>query len=53
MLNRQFLGSKVGAAAIVSIAAMVAFNIFALSYQLDHQVAHQFIASAMLPVELA
>ena len=53
MFDREFLGSKVGAAALVSVAAMVAFNIFALSYQLDHQLTPHVIAVALQPVELA
>ncbi len=52
MFDRQFLGSKVGAAALVSIAAMVTFNIYAISYQIDHQ-PPQVLAAAVHPVELA
>ena len=34
MFNRQFLQSKLGQAAIISFAAMLALNVFALSAQL-------------------
>lgn len=53
MFDREFLGSKVGAAALVSIAAMVAFNIFALYCQPQAQVATQVLAGPLHPVELA
>lgn len=33
MFNQRFLSSKVGLAALISVAAMVAFNLYALSYQ--------------------
>ena len=33
MFDQRFLASKVGLAALVSVAAMIAFNIFALSQQ--------------------
>jgi hypothetical protein len=35
MFDRHFLTSKLGIAALVSVAMMVAFNIYALSLQLD------------------
>jgi hypothetical protein len=35
MFDRSFLASPVGKAAIASLAAMVAFNIFALTQQLQ------------------
>jgi hypothetical protein len=35
MYDREFFGSKLGAAALVSIAAMVSFNAYALTQQLD------------------
>jgi hypothetical protein len=33
MFDRAFFASKLGIAALVSIAAMVTFNVFALTYQ--------------------
>jgi hypothetical protein len=35
MYDREFFSSKLGAAALVSIAAMVTFNAYALTQQLD------------------
>ena len=35
MFDRAFLTSKLGIAALVSVAAMVTFNVFALSYQVS------------------
>ena len=35
MFDRHFLTSKLGVAALVSVAMMVAFNVYALSVQLD------------------
>lgn len=35
MFDHRFLASKVGAAALVSIAAMIAFNFYALALQAD------------------
>jgi hypothetical protein len=35
MFDRSFLASPVGKAALASLAAMVAFNIFALTQQLS------------------
>ncbi len=35
MYDREFFTSKLGFAALVSVAAMVTFNVFALTYQLD------------------
>ena len=35
MYDREFFTSKLGVAALVSIAAMVTFNVFALTQQLD------------------
>lgn len=34
MYNREFFASKLGAAALVSVAAMITFNAFALTQQL-------------------
>ena len=53
MFDQRFFHDKVGAAALGSIAAMVAFNIFAASYQLDHTVGREMLSVAMHPVELA
>ncbi|HEY7808020.1 MAG TPA: hypothetical protein VIC34_12545 [Croceibacterium sp.] len=35
MFDRHFFASKLGFAALVSVALMVAFNVYALSLQLD------------------
>jgi hypothetical protein len=35
MYDREFFTSKLGVAALVSIAAMVTFNVFALTHQLN------------------
>jgi hypothetical protein len=35
MFDRHFLTSKLGVAALVSVAMMAAFNVYALSHQLD------------------
>ena len=35
MFDRHFLTSKLGIAALVSVAMMVTFNVYALSLQLD------------------
>jgi hypothetical protein len=51
MFDRNFIASPVGKAALASLAAMVAFNIFALSQQLQAKPA-PLIASAEM-VELA
>ena len=34
MYDREFFTSKLGVAALVSVAAMVTFNVFALTHQL-------------------
>jgi len=51
MLDRSFIASPVGKAAVASFAAMVAFNICALAQQLEAKPA-PLIASADI-VELA
>ena len=51
MFDRQFLRSKLGQASILSFAAMLALNVFALSSQL-HAVPTAY-ASAPTSVELA
>ena len=51
MYDRRFFSSKLGKAAIISIAAMLAFNVLALSQQL--QAAPQPIAIAAASVEVA
>lgn len=53
MSAQRFLADKVGVAAAASVAAMLAFNVFALSYQLDRQIAPRMLTAAMHPVELA
>lgn len=35
MFDRHFLTSKLGVAALVSVVMMIAFNVYALSLQLD------------------
>ena len=35
MYDREFFTSKLGVAALVSIAAMVTFNVYALTHQYD------------------
>ena len=35
MFDRDFFTSKLGVAALVSVAAMVTFNVLALTYQLE------------------
>jgi len=35
MYDREFFASKLGVAALVSVAAMITFNVFALTNQLD------------------
>ena len=35
MYDREFFTSKLGFAALVSVAAMVTFNVLALTHQLD------------------
>ena len=51
MFDRQFLQSKLGQAAMLSCAAMLALNVFALSAQL-HAVPMAY-AAAPIAVELA
>ena len=51
MFDRQFLQSRLGQAATISFAAMLALNVFALSAQL-HAVPTTY-ASAPTTVELA
>ena len=51
MFDRQFLQSRLGQASIISFAAMLALNVFALSAQL-HAVPTAY-ASAPTTVELA
>jgi hypothetical protein len=51
MYDREFFTSKLGVAALVSIAAMVAFNIVALSHQLDRPQETRIVSASM--VELA
>ena len=51
MFDRQFLQSRLGQASIISFAAMLALNVFALSAQL-HAVPMAY-AAGPLAVELA
>ena len=51
MYDREFFTSKLGVAALVSIAAMVTFNVLALTHQLDAASATMIVAAPM--VELA
>jgi hypothetical protein len=51
MYDRRFFASKLGKAAIISVAAMLAFNMLALSQQL--RAAPVSIAVATQGVELA
>ena len=52
MFDRQFFRSKLGKAAALSVAAMLAMNIVALNAQL-HAVPSAYAASAQTTVELA
>ena len=51
MFDREFFTSKLGVAALVSVAAMVTFNVFALTHQLATPQPTQLVAAPM--VELA
>jgi hypothetical protein len=51
MYDRRFFGSKLGKAALISIAAMLAFNMLTLSQQL--QAAPAPLAAVSQSVELA
>ena len=51
MYDRDFFTSKLGLAALVSIAAMVTFNVYALAYQYG-MTAEQVVAAPPI-VELA
>ena len=53
MFDQRIFSDKVGLAAAISVVAMVAFNIFALNYQLDGEIAPQILTAAMHSVELA
>ena len=50
MYDRRFFRSKLGKAAAVSIAAMVAFNMLALSQQLQGQPAPLALGPAQVEV---
>jgi hypothetical protein len=52
MYDRDFFTSKLGAAALVSIAAMVTFNVYALAHQTG-LTAEQVVAATTPTVELA
>ena len=51
MYDREFFASKLGVAALVSIAAMITFNAFALTQQLGTTPDKAVVAAP--PVELA
>ncbi len=51
MFDQRFLTSKVGSAALVSIAVMIAFNVFAFTQQSG--IAPDMLSVAMPMVELA
>ncbi len=51
MFDRDFFASKLGIAALVSIAAMVTFNIYALAHQYGMTAEHVVLATPS--VELA
>ena len=51
MYDRDFFASKLGLAALVSIAAMVTFNVFALTRQFGPSAEH--LVAAAPSVELA
>jgi hypothetical protein len=51
MYDREFFTSRLGFAALVSIAAMVAFNVAALTHQFDQQQQTRMVSASM--VELA
>jgi len=51
MYDREFFTSKLGIAALVSIAAMVTFNVYALTHQ--HGTTTEQVVAATPVVELA
>jgi hypothetical protein len=51
MYDREFFTSRLGFAALVSIAAMVAFNVAGLTHQFDRQPQTRVVSASM--VELA
>lgn len=51
MYDREFFTSKLGIAALVSIVAMVSFNVFVLTHQLDTSSAAAVVTAPV--VELA
>jgi len=50
MFDREFFASKLGVAALVSVAAMVTFNVLALTQQLDTRTAKVVVASPVVEV---
>jgi hypothetical protein len=52
MYDRRFFASKLGVAALVSVAAMATFNVYALTQQVGMQ-PPVATAAAASPVELA
>ncbi len=53
MFDQNFLGSNVGAAALVSIAAMLSFNVAVLCTQFEGPATAAVVAAQPLAVELA
>jgi len=52
MFDRHFFASKLGLAALVSVAMMVAFNVFALSQQLETPSAIDHADSSIVGISL-
>lgn len=50
MYDRSFFSSKLGVAALVSIAAMVTFNVLALTQQLGMMPAAELAAAPLVEV---
>ena len=52
MFDRHFFTSKLGAAALVSVAMMVAFNVYALSLQLGAPTAAGHAGASAIGISL-
>jgi hypothetical protein len=52
MFDRHFFASKLGAAALVSVAMMVAFNVYALSLQLGAPTAASHAGASSIGLSL-
>jgi hypothetical protein len=48
MFDREFFASKLGLAALMSVAAMVTFNVFALTHQLGKTAETVVVAGPVL-----